>query len=64
MLSGLGRAAGKGVEKVEDIGKGIGGWIKEKPLLRSIELGVGGAAAGEFAGRQEEDWEKPKTQMA
>lgn len=64
MLSGLGRAAGKGVEKIEDMGKGIGGWIKEKPLLRSIELGAGGAAAGAFSGRQEEDWEKPKTQMA
>lgn len=64
LFKGVGRGAKKTVETAEDAAKGVGKWVGEDPLLRSIELGAGGYAAGNFMGKQKNDMTEPKQQFA
>lgn len=61
LLKGTGNAAATGFEGIKDVGKGVGKWIRKDPGANVIGLGLGGLAAGEFAGRQEDQWKKTKT---
>lgn len=63
-LGSLGKGTMKGMETIEDAGQSVGKWVAEKPLLRSLELGLGGYAAGDFLGRQKNEMIQPKTQLA
>lgn len=61
---GVGKATKKTVETGEDVAKNVGNWVAQDPLLRSIELGLGGYAGGKFLGDQKNDMTEPKQQFA
>jgi len=64
LFKGLGKGTKKGIETMEDTAKGIGSWVGEDPVLRSLELGLGGYAGGQFLGKQKNDMTEPKQQFA
>jgi hypothetical protein len=63
-MKGVGNAGKKTVETAEGFGEGLGSWVAEKPMIRSLELGLGGYAAGNAYGDQKNDMEEPKRQFA
>lgn len=60
----VGKGTKKGLETLEDTAKGVGNWVSEDPLLRSMELGFGGYAGGKFLGDQQNDFTEPDQQFA
>jgi hypothetical protein len=64
LFKGIGKGVKGGVETMEGAAKGIGSWVGEDPVLRSLELGLGGYAGGKFVGNQKNDMTEPKQQFA